>query len=321
MVFFCLLLILVALPVVDLPLAVEPLLWASESTGESCYPFLKLNMVSYSAGLGEVSSPLSDHPDAVFVAPSAAPFQEKSAFFIAYNKLYADISSGQVGYYTPMDDNSSVGGNIKYVSYGKMTKTDEVGEELGEFSAQSLGISGFYSRAVLKHLALSGTVTFIYEGIDDYNSVGIAMDIGGLMKFSRGRGSVGFQAKNLGFQLKGFTEQHKDPLPVLAQLGGNWNPKGLPLKLYGEVEKSLGDPFVFKVGTSIKGLDPLMAELGYTVRQKVEGEAFKDDEKYNGLSFGAGLKLEEKNLLFHYAYSSYGLLGATHKISISFNRL
>ncbi len=295
-------------------------LWAGESTGESCYQFLKLNLVSYSSGLGEISSPLAGSPDAVFIAPSSASFQRTRSFFVSYNRLYADIQAGLIGYFTPLASGARIGGNLKYVNYGEMTKTNEQGDVIGEFSAQSLAISGFYTRSLLKKLAISATATFIYEGIDDYSSFGLALDAGALMRLSRGRGGIGFQAKHLGFQLKGFTDEHKDPLPVLFQLGGNWNPEGLPLKLYGEIEKSLDDPIIFKVGASVVGLEPVLLSAGYTLRERVEGEAFKEDEKYNGLSFGLGLKLEEQNLLFHYAYSSYGLLGATHKFSLSFRR-
>ena len=293
-------------------------LFATSDSGESAYQFLKLQFVPLSAGLGNITSPLEGYSDAGFTNFSATPFSANRRLFFTYNKLYADINGGLFGYIYPLKSGAKTGGTVKFISYGSMTKTDDTGKVLGEFSAQSISFDGFYAMEILNRMGVHTAVKFIYEGIDDYNSFGVALDFGALYKFSKARGTIGLNARNVGFQLKGFTEEHKDPLPITFLIGGNWNPKGLPLKLYAELEQNLDDPSIYKAGILLDEIEPIILSIGYTHREKIDSDTFKDEEKYNGLSAGIGLNLKDNGLDFHYAYSSYGLLGSTHKFSIGY---
>jgi len=290
------------------------------NAGTAGYQFLKINFDARSSSLGEIVSPIWGSPGSVIANPSAMSFEKKRGVVGNFGLLYAGINGGSAGIYTPIRDNVRIGSFLSFISYGDMDKTNENGEKIGTFSAQSIVLGLAVSRPVENDISVSARLNFIYDGIDNYNSIGFGLDLSGIVKLSKGRASVGITARNLGFQLKGFTKEHKDKLPVLFAAGASLLPKGLPFRVFTEATKAIDEPFRGKFGLEVIELRPLYLRAGYTLREKTKSPAFKDEENLNGFSFGAGIELRESGLFFDYAFSSFGALGSTHKFNLAYNK-
>lgn len=290
-----------------------------KNAGTAGYQFLKINFDSRSSSLGEISTGLFGFPADCGTNVSSMAFERNKAVFATVGILYADIKTGLIGGFVPINTNTRVGLFINFIDYGQMKKTDENGENIGEFSASSFLLGFGYARGLTKDIALGGRMNIIYEGIENYNSFGFSTDFSATIKLSRGRASAGLEIKNLGFQLKGFTSEHKDKLPVVVGIGGSTELTGLPFKLFAGVSKGIDEPMKFKIGMEIVELKPLYIRLGYTTREKTTLPAFKDDENLNGFSAGCGIELKREKINFDYAYSGFGPLGATHKFTLTYN--
>ncbi len=301
------------------------LLWVSfvyaidPNAGTAGYQFLKINLSPRSVALGEISSGIFGYANDVSVNTSAMAFEKDKTIFGSVGILYANITGGSIGGFLPLKDNKRIGIFADFIDYGDMDRTDENGKLIGKFSAQSLRFGVGFAETFVKDLAFGGRVNLIYEGIAENNSYGLSTDISSTLKLLRGRASLGLALKNMGFQLKGFTEEHKDKLPLVVAFGGNIELRGLPLRIFAEISKGIDEPLRFSFGGEFFELKPLYIRVGYTTREKSSIPAFKDDENLNGFSCGFGLNMKKEGIGFDYAISSFGPLGTTHKFGLSYN--
>ena len=289
--------------------------WGVNSkVGTTAYGFLKIDPSARSTAMGGAFVGLSDDETALYYNPSGLIQIQTRRFFTTYNNYITDIQSGFLGYVHPYNENTRLGISVSYFNYGSFDKTDIDGNTLGTFGASDFALALSVARNVGSQLNLGVTGKFIYEKLDDFSSDALAFDVGALYLLRDGRTRLGAAGQNIGAQLKGATESHKDPLPTSVKLGISHKMRELPLTVALDAAKPVDNDFFFSLGGEFTALEPLYLRLGWSSF----GENYKtDSDKDNLAGFAAGFGVTWKVYHFDYAFSSYADLGGVHKISIS----
>ena len=289
--------------------------WAANSkVGTTAYSFLKIDVGARSTAMGGAFVGLSDDETALFFNPAGLTQTQTKRFITTYNNYITDIQSGFLGYVHPYNDNTRLGASICYFNFGSFDKTDALGTNLGTFGASDFAFALSLAKQVNDRFSLGATGKFIYEKIDSYSSDALALDLGLLYTAGDGRTRIGAVGQNLGVELSGHTQSHKDPLPAAVKAGISHQMRELPLTIAADVAKPFDNDFFFNLGGELTAFEPLYLRLGWSSF----GENYKtDSDKDSQAGFAAGFGVAWKVYRFDYAYSSYADLGGVHRISVS----
>jgi hypothetical protein len=307
--------IICAMLIIGLLLLVPVISWGTNSkVGTTAYSFLKIDVGARSTAMGGAFVGLSDDAAALYFNPAGLVKMEKRSFYTTYNNYITDIQSGFLGYVHPYSEDLRLGVSISYFNFGSITRTDQLGTDLGTFGASDFAVALSLAKLINPNLSLGATGKFIYEKIEDYSSDALAMDLGFFYMFKDGRTHVGAVGQNIGTQLKGHTKSHKDPLPISIRMGVSHQMRELPLTVALDGTHPFDNDIFFNLGGEFTGLKPLFLRIGWSSF----GENYKtDSDKDNLAGFAAGFGVTWKVYRFDYAYSSYADLGGVHKISVS----
>jgi hypothetical protein len=289
--------------------------WGVNSkVGTTAYGFLKIDPGARSTAMGGAFVGLSDDAAALYFNPAGLILTDTKHFFATYNNYLTDIQSGFLGYIHPYSEDTRLGISVSYFNYGSFDKTDDLGQNLGTFGASDFAVALSAAKTVKSQFNVGVTGKFIYEKLDEFSSDALAFDVGFLYLLRDGRTQIGAAGQNIGTQLKGATESHKDPLPTSVKLGISHRMRELPLTIALDAAKPVDNDIFFSLGGEFTALQPLYLRLGWSSF----GENYKtDSDKDNLAGFAAGFGVTWKVYHFDYAFSSYADLGGVHKISIS----
>jgi hypothetical protein len=301
--------------IIGLLLLVPVISWGTNSkVGTTAYSFLKIDVSARSTAMGGAFVGLSDDAAALYFNPAGLVKMQKRSFFTTYNNYISDIQSGFLGYVHPYSEDLRLGISISYFNFGSITRTDQLGTDLGTFGASDFAIALSLAKLINPNLSLGATGKFVYEKIEDYSSDALAMDLGIFYMFKDRRTHVGAVGQNIGSQLKGHTKSHKDPLPISIRIGVSHQMRELPLTVALDGTHPFDNDIFFNLGGEFTGFKPLFLRIGWSSF----GENYKtESDKDNLAGFAAGFGVTWKVYRFDYAYSSYADLGGVHKISVS----
>jgi hypothetical protein len=306
----------------------------NSKAGTASYTFLKIGSAARSQGLAGAFVGLSDDESALFYNPAGLTakgdtyelfddlldqptiHKTKNWFTATYMDYLLDFQYGFLGYIRELDENSKGGISITYLNYGEFIGLDDNGDPTNNnFTPMDIALSATYSERFAPQFSAGITGKFIYEKIEDYTSNGLAVDIGFMYLVNeKGTSKIGLAITNLGTQLSGLTETHKDPLPTKITLGSSHQLRGLPLVFTDEVGKPFDNEFYFAVGAELIAFDPFFVRVGWT-SASMDYRVGEDDsdDLIGGFSGGFGYSLNKYT--FDYSYSSYADLGNAHRIS------
>lgn len=305
---------------------------ANSNAGTAAYTFLKIGTGAKSQGMGGAFVGLADDPTALYYNPAGLTAQgehsqvydepeyapifttPRNRFTASYINYLVDFQYGFIGYIRQLDTSTAVGISASYQNYGTFNRLDRDGANLGTFGASDIAIGLTYSKRLMPRFSAGLTGKFIYEKVDTYSSNGLAVDLG-LMYLINDEGTTrtGLAVTNLGAQLSGLTETHKDKLPTRIAAGISHQLVGLPFIFSGEAGKPFDNDFYFAVGAELISFKPFFVRIGWNS----QGQDYKvgaDDDVFAG--FAGGFGVTYKSYQVDYSYSSYADLGAVHRVSL-----
>ena len=293
------------------------------SQNNTTYDFLKLDAGARSSSLaGSFSTTLND-VNTIFYNPAGLSTLNQAQASAGFFKYLLDINSGNIAYSSKLKNAGYIGGAIRYINYGSFEKFDEESNSLGTFSANELALSLGYSNKTRDHFHYGANLKFIYSGIDEYSSTGIAVDLGMLYLIPATQWNFGLSLLNAGFQLSKYNSTAED-LPLDLRIGVSKKLEHLPLNVHFELENltATADSFFdrfknFSLGGEFDISDYVKFRVGYnnSLRQDLKTGS---SVGVAGFSTGIGFKFLD-NYSFDYAVNSLGQIGATHRIDLGFN--
>ncbi len=119
---------------------------------------------------------------------------------------------------------------IQYFGYGEIKSADVGGTITGSFHPQDIAFSGMYAHDFNDYFRGGVNMKLLYSSYEQYTALAIAADLGVNYYNSEKDLSFSMVLKNLGGQVKRFTDQY-DRLPWDIQLGYTQSLNGGPFRL------------------------------------------------------------------------------------------
>jgi hypothetical protein len=260
--------------------------------GRAAYNFLQFPPAALLTAAGGINtSYASDEVGFAMINPALLSKALHQQVNLSFNDLPAAINGYNLSGALHSDQlNTTFGGNIYFVDYGSIPRTDAAGNQSGNFEPVDFAVKISASRRYLEKWTYGGAIKFIHSGYDQYRSSAIAFDAGILYNDTAGLFSISVLAKNMGVQLSNYTEVKED-LPFDLQLG---------------ITKKLADA---PLGFSITAHHIHRFDISYN------DTVFNNDNSFQN-NRGFVKKLSE-----HFVLASHIYLGKHLEATIGYNRL
>lgn len=202
----------------------------------------------------------------------------------------------------------TIGGNITYITYGVVNRTDPNGNPLGTFEPYDLAFTLSYGSSINRTWKYGVSLKFIRSELSkigagnevgEGTATGVALDFGFLGHLTD-RFNVGLAVTNLGPDVSYIDASQSDPLPRNGAFGFSWKVMQSDythLLLTSEVNKSLVDmgdwsDVIFNGGFEFSYANIISFRSGYV---------YDDAGDVKTLTLGVGLA-PLRNFIFDFAY-------------------
>lgn len=289
----------------------------------TAFEFLRLDRSARIAALGGNSVSLAHDINSFFQNPAVLDSATHKQAAFSFQKHLLDINSGFLGYGRQIEGIGDFGAGITFVSYGSFDETDEVGNSMGTFSANDLALHLAYARE-LQNFGFGSLrggigVKFIFSSIQNFRSTALALDAGLLLSIPSEELNIGFSLITLGSQLSSF-DGASEPLPLDVRFSVSKKLEGLPLeltlgfiRLADATEQFLARFRNFTIGGEFTITDAVKLRFGYSNLQR-QDLTLTGALGLAGLSAGIGVAIDR--FKFDYAFSSLGVLGGLHQLTL-----
>lgn len=293
---------------------------ASSVFAQSAYDFLNLDVSAREASLAGSVMSRTDDPTGFYYNPALSVGAKDRSVTFGFLKHVLDINAGYLFSTFQLQGTGSFGVGIGYINYGTFTTTDDMGNEYGTFTAGDVVLTANYSNYLAENFSYGFNIKGIYSSIASYSSSAAAFDAGLYYNFPANLFGIGFSIVNVGTQLSKY-QTVRESLPFDVRIGLSKQLEHLPLILNLAFQR-LGDPNMnatdrlrsFVLGGEFLLSDNFHVRIGYN---NLEHQQMKVGltSGMEGLSFGAGLSFLGYG--FDYSYSSWGKIGALHRVNVT----
>tara|TARA_B100000524_G_scaffold158308_1_gene80285 strand:+ start:87 stop:1115 length:1029 start_codon:yes stop_codon:yes gene_type:complete len=302
----------------------------AQVSGESVYQFLNISNSPRQLALGGKVITINDDVTFGSYNPSSINQDMDNMLGVNYYSYFSDISYGSLSYAYRLDNRgNTIHFGFSYINYGDFIGYDENGNSTSDFtgneSVLSIGYANKFKNLPIKYGINSKLIT---STLEQYNSYGIAFDLGFFYenKLNSLKASVVF--RNIGFQLKPYNELNES-LPFEIDFGisqklqnapiswhltlenlqkwpiGISNPSRIITDLDGNISEEKISFFNEVLRHVIIGLELFpksifTIQLGYSFRRSEELRIL-DQRNFSGVSFGFGMKFNK--LRFNYCHA------------------
>ena len=293
---------------------------ASSLSAQETFNFLRLDQSPRAAAMAGSFVANNDDPNVMFYNPAGISTLEGNPISFSYLFHLLDINSASVSYSHEFESLGRFAAGIQYINYGTFDSRDINGTKTGTFGAGEMAAIIGYSNQLDDNFYYGANVKFIYSGIDDRYSTGLAVDLGLLYSFPESKWNFGFSVLNLGSQLTKYYNTNED-LPLDIRFGLSKTLEHLPFTFYASLNKlndeydSFGERFEqFTFGGEFKMSKVIRFRFGYDNEKRREYK-IGGTAGIAGFNLGLGILISKYN--FDYSFSSLGSIGAFHRIGIS----
>lgn len=334
--------------------------------GESTYRFLDMTNSARMAALGGNQVALSDSTDlnVSYNNPSLLMAGMQNMLAVNYVGYFTGINYGYGAYSfkTPLPGNVAVG--MHYINYGDFIGADEYGQKTGSFTAAEYALNLIWSNEFIlnssdkessaqasagnrsepgsRKLTYGINIKPLLSALENYQSVGIAADLGVSYFSGNGLTVASLVARNMGTQISTYYEgAERESIPFDLQFGISQKLQHAPIRFAATMQHlqkwNLAKPKEDKTGLTtvykedsfgkkfmrhlVLGVE-LLPSPNFTIRAGYNYQIRQDlkmDEKMStvGLSWGFGFKISR----FHFNYGSarYHLGASSNIISVAMN--
>ncbi len=320
----------------------------SQIGGRATYQFLNLETAPKHAALGgKLVTDYRSNPIAGLYNPAAINETMTANFSVNYTNYLADINYGAfaTAYTIPRTYHTFHLGVI-YIDYGDFDGFDLDGNSTGNFGANEGALSlGYGYKLPNSNFRVGANVKMINSSLEQYQSLGVAGDIGVLYVKEEWDLNIGLSIRNIGKQLTTYAGIEED-LPLEVTFGIAQTLKQAPIRWHLNIQNlqqyelaftnenrnqendfgegtRVDDPSFFNnllrhvnIGAEFFPKKAVNLRLGFNFRRAEELKII-DQRSFAGLSAGFGLKI--RKLKFNYAWTRYNLTGSTSTFGLNLN--
>ncbi len=312
--------------------------------GESTYEFLNLPNSSRMAALGGSQAAIYDPTDlnVAYNNPSLLHADMDNHLLMNYVSYIGDVQFGYAAYAKDFDELGVFAVGMHYINYGSFDYADEFGARgQGTFNAAEYSLNIIWSQQ-FGRIRTGATLKPILSSFENYQSFGLAVDLGVSLVSDDELTSVGLVARNIGAQITTYYEgADRESIPFDLQIGLSRRLPHAPLRVsatlhhlnkwdLGEVsqnedgtgtvtnEVGFGEQMLrhLIMGIELLPSDNFSIRAGYNYQRRKE-LIYDDKASTVGFSWGFGFKINR----FHFNYGSarYHLAASSNHISVAIN--
>lgn len=258
---------------------------------------------------------------------------------------YADISYGFASYSRTFEKLGSFAGTVQYIDYGTFNRTDETGEENGQFKANEFAPVIGWGRRLDSLFSIGANIKAVYSSFEEVSAFGLAVDVAGSYFSPKSGFVMSLAARNIGAQLTEYSPGDKSPMPLEIQFGLSKKLQHLPFRYsilltnlqkwdltYTDPAEDNIDPFTGELKKESKAayfMDKAMrhvvvggefvpsknfsVRVGYNYQRRQEMK-LESKKATVGFSWGFGFRVSRFNL--SYARSAYHISGSPNIFSL-----
>jgi len=281
--------------------------------GNRGFNFLRTPPGARPAAMAHAFVAFTGDVNSIYYNPGALAGMSGKYSAFGYANSLLDIQSGFASYLMPAFK-GNFAFTVYYKDYGELLETNELGDELGSFSASSLVTAASYSQKYDARLWVGGTAKFVHSNIFSLTANAFAFDAGFYYdSVFLGNLKIGGGIFNVGQALTSFVDI-KDKLPTRVEVGVSKMLAHLPFTYSIALQKYFDDDFQFAAGGEFIVSEGLFLRFGYNSLGK-DQKTGASGESLAGVSAGFGLNLKKYKI--DYAISSLGIAGTENRFSIS----
>ncbi|WP_194767720.1 type IX secretion system protein PorQ [Tamlana sp. I1] len=301
--------------------------------GESTYQFLNLVSSPRQAALGgKVLTNVDYDVTQPFFNPATINVEMDNQLAVNYTSYLGGISYGTAAYaYTFDRRTQTFHAGVTYINYGTFDGYDEDGNSTGTFSGNETALSLGYALQLGRSDFYFGTnAKLISSKLEQYNSFGVAVDMGLIYINEDMDLNAAFVIRNLGTQITTYADVY-ERLPFEMALGVSQKLENVPIRWHVTLENlqkwPISSPNPARTTSDLEGNETSekVGFLGQVIRHTIVGvELFPDSgfnirlgynfrrgeelrivdqRNFSGLS--AGLSIKMNKMRFSYTYAKY----------------
>jgi hypothetical protein len=195
---------------------------SGQTGGNNVYEFLNLTQSSLISSLGGMNVSLrTSDLNLAYNNPALLNIEMDKSITINYVNYFAGINYGMTMYARSFKGIGTFAAGLTYLNYGTFKAADETGLITGNFSASEYALGITYSREIDSIFSIGASVKPILSHLENYNSFGIALDIGAHYHSRNNLFSAGLVIKNAGFQITTYGGEGRENLPFEIQAGAS----------------------------------------------------------------------------------------------------
>lgn len=286
----------------------------SAQTGNEVFSFLRLPNATRANALGGNTVALIERdPSLVFHNPGLLGAEMDGMINFNYMNYIADVNVGSALFTKATGERAAWGVGASFMSYGSVREflPDNVATG-ATVSAKDISVTGFYAHDLSERWRGGLSLKFLYSGLADFTSMGLAVDAG-LSYYNSEKGfSFGFALKNIGLQLKPYQDD-RQKMPWDIQAGITQKMAHAPIRFsltaqylnrwkFDTVDNTVveyeGDSF-FKsfakhliLGVDYVPSDNFWLGVGINPKTKMDMKLQGGGGGLSGFSAGAGVKIK-----------------------------
>ncbi len=312
--------------------------------GNAVFNFIAQPNTAQSAALGGVNiSAISKDVGMAFHNPALLKNEMSNQLNSSILSFIAGIQQYSITYSKHLANcNLNIGGGILYLNYGSITQTDAAGFIMGTIRPTDYVAQIMVAKNYKNHFRIGATTKLIQSHYGQYQSSGIAVDIGLTYFNEAAQLQTSLVIKNMGTQLKSYAPNaSKEELPFDVQLGISKKLLNAPMQFsltahhlqqlniyYDDTTFNAFEGNLKKENLTQKILSHLILASQFYITDKIELSAgfnflrsqslnaYGTPNGLNGFSFGTGVIM--KKMQVRYATGLYQQ-HFTHHFSLNFN--
>lgn len=247
---------------------------------QTAAPFLLIAPDARSGAMGDAGVAISSDANSLHWNPAKLAFVEKqTGFAVSYTpwlrNLVPDIDLGYLSVYHRLDDRNTIGGSLRYFSYGSIQLTDNNQQDIGIYSPNEFAIDGTFARQFGENFSLGTAIRYIrsslsngqFNGQEIRPASALAADVsaylrkGTMLLGTDAELAFGVNISNIGTKVNYSDAAEKSFLPTNLKLGGasTFNIDDLnKFTVALDINKLLvpTNPIIDEDGNIISGKDP-----------------------------------------------------------------